>query len=197
MTPEPAVRFGYRSQLFALTIFCGSFLLFLVQPIIAKELLPHFGGSASVWLTCLVFFQVALLVGYAGADRFAMRVAPRAQIALVVVLVLAAVLTLPIMPSAHGATMDASPDPTRPALGVLASLGLTVGLPYVLVSATTPVVQSWYSRSLAGRSPMDSLRCPTWPPCWRCSVIRSPWSRGSAHAGRRMAGRRPSWSGRL
>ena len=153
MTPEPAVRFGYRSQLFALTIFCGSFLLFLVQPIIAKELLPHFGGSASVWLTCLVFFQVALLVGYAGADRFAMRVAPRAQIALVVVLVLAAVLTLPIMPSAHGATMDASPDPTRPALGVLASLGLTVGLPYVLVSATTPVVQSWYSRSLAGRSP--------------------------------------------
>jgi hypothetical protein len=153
MTPEPAVRFGYRSQLFALTIGCGSFLLFLVQPIIAKELLPHFGGSASVWLTCLVFFQVALLLGYAGADLFAMRVSPRMQIALVVALVLAAALTLPIMPSAHESTMDAGLDHTRPALGVLVSLGLTVGLPYVLVCATTPVVQSWYSRSLPGRSP--------------------------------------------
>jgi hypothetical protein len=144
MTREP---FGTR-QLFALTIFCGSFLLFLVQPIIAKELLPQFGGSASVWLTCLVFFQSALLLGYAGADRFATAVPARLQIVIVVVLVLAAAATLPIVPAVHGGRAY-----TSPALGVLATLAVTVGLPYVLASATTPVVQSWYARSLPGRSP--------------------------------------------
>jgi hypothetical protein len=138
----------HLSKLFALTIFCGSFLLFLVQPIIAKELLPLFGGSASVWLTCLVFFQSALLLGYAGADRFATAVPARLQIGLAGVLVVAAAATLPIVPAFHGGRAAASP-----AAGVLAVLALTVGLPYVLVSATTPVVQSWYARCLPGRSP--------------------------------------------
>jgi hypothetical protein len=147
--PRPPLAHWRRlSQLFALTIFCASFLLFLVQPIIAKELLPQFGGSASVWLTCLVFFQSALLLGYAGADRFVTAVPARLQIVIVVVLVLAAAATLPIVPAVHGGR-----DYTNPALGVLATLAVTVGLPYVLVSATTPVVQSWYARSLPGRSP--------------------------------------------
>jgi hypothetical protein len=136
------------SRLFALTIFCGSFLLFLVQPIIAKELLPQFGGSASVWLTCLVFFQSALLLGYASADRLAHAVSGRLQIGIVVVLLLAAVATLPIVPSTHEALAR-----THPALGVLAALTLSIGLPYVLVSATSPLVQSWYARCLPGRSP--------------------------------------------
>jgi hypothetical protein len=135
-------------RLFALTIFCGSFLLFLVQPIIAKELLPQFGGSASVWLTCLVFFQSALLLGYAGADRFTAAVPARLQCVLVVALLVAAAATLPIVPGLH-----ASLAQTHPALGVLAALALTVGLPYVLVSATSPVIQSWYARCLPGRSP--------------------------------------------
>src|SRR5580698_11177602 len=93
---------GAMSRLFALTIFCGSFLLFLVQPIIAKELLPRFGGSASVWVTCLVFFQSALLLGYAGADRFVTLVPARLRILLVVVVVLAAAAVLPIVPPAPG-----------------------------------------------------------------------------------------------
>jgi hypothetical protein len=135
-------------RLFALTIFCGSFLLFLVQPIIAKELLPQFGGSASVWLTCLVFFQSALLLGYAGADRLTSSVPARLQFALVVVLLLMAAATLPIVPAMHG-----SLGQTHPALGVLAALALAVGLPYVLVSATSPVIQSWYARCLPGGSP--------------------------------------------
>ncbi len=135
------------SRLFALTIFCGSFLLFLVQPIIAKELLPQFGGSASVWLTCLVFFQSALLLGYAGADRFITAVPARRQLAFVAVLVLAALATLPIVPAVQGGLAS------NPALGVLATLTISVGLPYVLVSATTPVAQSWYSRTLPGRNP--------------------------------------------
>jgi hypothetical protein len=149
----PTARFRRLSRLFALTIFCGSFLLFLVQPIIAKELLPQFGGSASVWLTCLVFFQSALLLGYAGADRFVTATPARLQIVLVVVLVLAAAATLPIVPAVQGGPSHAGLGSANPALSVLATLAVTVGLPYVLVSATTPVVQSWYARSLPGRSP--------------------------------------------
>ncbi len=141
------------SRLFALAIFCGSFLLFLVQPIIAKELLPQFGGSASVWLTCLVFFQSALLLGYAAADRLASAVPARLQLALVVILVLVAAATLPIVPAVPRGPAPGGLTTTNPALGVLATLALTVGLPYVLVSATTPAVQSWYARSLPGRSP--------------------------------------------
>ncbi|MGC1458907.1 MAG: hypothetical protein WA825_11560, partial [Steroidobacteraceae bacterium] len=141
------------SRLFALAIFCGSFLLFLVQPVIAKELLPQFGGSASVWLTCLVFFQCALLLGYAGADGFARTVPARLQLAVVVILVLVAAAALPIVPAAPGGPAPGALTAAHPALGVIATLALTVGLPYVLVSTTTPVVQSWYARSLPGRSP--------------------------------------------
>ncbi len=159
MTSEPPVQEPATAhsrglpQLFALTIFCGSFLLFLVQPIIAKELLPQFGGSASVWLTCLVFFQFALLLGYAGADRFARAVPARLQIVLVVVGVLAAAATLPIVPAVQGGSAHGVPAYANPTLSVMATLAVVVGLPYVLVSATTPVVQSWYARSLPGRSP--------------------------------------------
>jgi hypothetical protein len=151
------VLFVERRQRFvgftpALTIFCGSFLLFLVQPIIAKELLPQFGGSASVWVTCLVFFQSALLLGYAGADRFVTVVPERLQLVLAVVLVLAAAATLPIVPAVHGGSALGLAR-TNPALGMLAALAFSVGLPYVLLSATTPVVQNWYARSVPGRSP--------------------------------------------
>jgi len=149
----PRARLRRLSLLYALTIFCGSFLLFLIQPIIAKQLLPQFGGSASVWLTCLVFFQSALLLGYAGADRFATIVPARFQVVLVVVVVLAAAATLPIVPAMQGGLAHGGLAERNPALGVLATLALSVGLPYVLVSTTTPVVQSWYARSLPGRSP--------------------------------------------
>ena len=125
---EPArAHLRRRPQLFALTIFCGSFLLFLVQPIIAKELLPQFGGSASVWLTCLVFFQSALLLGYAGADRFACTVPARLQIALVVVVVLAAAATLPIVPALRGGSAHGVPAYANPTLSVLATLAVERG----------------------------------------------------------------------
>ena len=68
--------------LFALTIFASAFLLFLVQPIIAKQILPWFGGSAAVWTTCLVFFQAALLAGYAYADVVVRRIDDRTQVLL-------------------------------------------------------------------------------------------------------------------
>ena len=180
----------HMPQLFALTIFCGSFLLFLVQPIIAKELLPQFGGSASVWLTCLVFFQSALLLGYAGADRFVTLVPPRLRILLVVVVVLAAAAALPIVPAAAGGL-----GITNPALSVLATLARTVGPPYVLVATTLPWCKAGMPACCPAAAPMVCSRCPIWPQCWRCSVIRWPWNRGSALTGKPMAGPRPTWSG--
>ncbi len=68
--------------LYAATIFVSAFLLFLVQPVMAKQILPWFGGSAAVWTTCLVFFQTALLAGYAYSDLAVRRLAPRAQVKL-------------------------------------------------------------------------------------------------------------------
>ncbi len=140
---------GWLSIVFALTIFCGSFLLFLVEPIIAKELLPWFGGAANVWATCLVFFQVGLLFGYAYADALARRFSPRAQLASLLVLLGAAALMLPIVPAPHWAIVGAS----SPALGVLGALATTVGAPYVLMAATSPLVQSWYAQRFPGKSP--------------------------------------------
>jgi SAM-dependent methyltransferase len=135
---------------FALTVFCGSFLLFLVEPIIAKELLPWFGGAANVWATCLVFFQVGLLLGYAYADALVRRLAPRAQLASLIVLLGAAALLLPIVPARHWAAPGSTWGPAARVLGALAT---TVGVPYVLMSATSPLVQSWYAQRFPGKSP--------------------------------------------
>jgi SAM-dependent methyltransferase len=145
-----AAREGWLSAVFALTVFCGSFLLFLVQPIIAKELLPWFGGAANVWATCLVFFQLGLLLGYAYADALVRRLTPRAQLASLAVLLGAAALILPIVPARHWAEAAGT---VGPALAVLGALATTVGAPYVLISATSPLVQSWYAERFPGRSP--------------------------------------------
>jgi len=129
--------------LYALTIFTSAFLLFLVQPISAKQILPWFGGSAAVWTTCLVFFQFLLLFGYAYSDWTTRKLAPRRQIVVHVVLLAASLASLPIIPDAawkpHG-----DDDPTWRILGLLAA---TIGLPYFLLSTTGPLVQAWFARS--------------------------------------------------
>src|SRR5919204_4415814 len=88
-------------RLYAATIFASAFLLFLVQPIIAKQILPWFGGSAAVWTTCLVFFQSALLAGYAYSDAIAHRFTPRGQWKLHAMLLVVSLAVLPIVPAAH------------------------------------------------------------------------------------------------
>src|SRR2546421_7715665 len=96
---EAGARLGSRAMLLsAVTIFTSAFLLFLVQPIIAKLILPWFGGSAAVWTTCLVFFQTALLLGYAYADWSVRRLAPRRQVQLHAVLLVLSLAMLPIVP---------------------------------------------------------------------------------------------------
>lgn len=129
--------------LFAATVFASAFLLFLVQPIIAKQILPWFGGNASVWTVCMVFFQVLLLGGYAYADALSRRVSPRMQAIVHTVLLAASLAFLPIL-----AADSWKPDPdTDPAPRILALLGATIGLPYFLLSTTGPLVQAWFARS--------------------------------------------------
>ncbi len=135
--------------LFALTIFGSAFLLFLVQPIIAKQILPWFGGSAAVWATCLVFFQTSLLLGYAYADFSMRRLAGRTQVKLHVVLLLASLLVLPIVPGTSWKPAGVE-DPVWLILGLL---GATIGLPFFLLSTTSPLVQAWFARRYPGRNP--------------------------------------------
>ena len=129
--------------LYACTIFTSAFLLFLVQPIVAKQILPWFGGSAAVWTTCLVFFQVALLAGYAYSDLTTRKLKPRAQIMLHVALLIASIAMLPII-------ADASWKPAGnedPGMRILGLLLATIGLPYFLLAATGPLVQAWFART--------------------------------------------------
>jgi len=135
--------------LYAATIFVSAFLLFLVQPVVAKEILPWFGGSAAVWTTCLVFFQTALLAGYAYSDFVVRRIRARAEIKIHTLLLVASVAVLPIIPGAHWKPTGAE-SPSWLILGLLAA---TIGLPYFLLSTTSPLVQVWYARARPGASP--------------------------------------------
>lgn len=130
--------------LFAGTIFCSAFLLFLVQPLISKQLLPWFGGSAAVWGSCLAFFQAVLLAGYAYADWVTHRLGRRAQALLHTVLLALSLACLPIIAD-PGWKPAGGEDPT---LRILLMLGATIGLPYFLLSTTGPLVQGWVSRAL-------------------------------------------------
>ena len=87
-------------RLYAAAIFLSAFLLFLVQPVIARQILPWFGGAASVWAVCLVFFQSVLLAGYAYADWTSRRLKPMTQARLHIALLVLSLLLLPIMPNA-------------------------------------------------------------------------------------------------
>jgi len=126
---------------YAATIFLSAFLLFLVQPIIARQILPWFGGASSVWTTCLVFFQSALLAGYAYAD-VTTRLGARRQTLLHVALLIVSLATLPIL----AAESWKPQGDEAPILRILLLLAATIGLPYFLLSTTTPLLQSWYWR---------------------------------------------------
>jgi len=134
---------------YALTILTGAFLLFQVQPLIGKYILPWFGGGPGVWTTCMLFFQVLLVGGYAYAHCTSRWLKPRAQAIVHLVLLAAALACLPIIPNQswkpHGAD--------NPTLQILLLLAANLGLPYFVLSATGPLVQHWFSRAQPGRSP--------------------------------------------
>ena len=135
--------------LFALTIFTSAFLLFLVQPVIAKQILPWFGGSAAVWTTCLVFFQAALLAGYAYADVVVRRASAMRQALLHSGLLAASLVALPIVPAAFWKPAGSE----NPAALILGLLAFTIGLPYFLLATTSPLLQAWFTRRFPGRNP--------------------------------------------
>ena len=127
--------------IYALTILVSSFLLFLVQPIIAKQIIPWFGGSAAVWTTCLTFFQLVLLAGYAYSD-WVQRLAPKKQSTLHIILLVVSLAAMPILAGEQWKPMGEE-DPVFRILGLLAA---TIGLPYFMLSTTGPLIQSWFAR---------------------------------------------------
>ena len=134
-------RATWDAWLYALTIFVSAFLLFQVQPMIAKMILPWFGGTSAVWSTCMLFFQMALLLGYVYA-HWLHALPPRRQAIVHCGLLLLSLAVLPVLPNAKWKPTDAS-DPSWPILGLLT---VTIGLPYLALSTTSPLLQSWYAR---------------------------------------------------
>ncbi|PYJ05764.1 MAG: hypothetical protein DME25_07835 [Verrucomicrobia bacterium] len=134
---------------YALTIFTGAFLLFQVQPLIGKYILPWFGGGPGVWTTCMLFFQALLVVGYAYAHLSSRWLKPRAQALLHVALVLAALALLPITPSSRWKPHGSG----NPTCQILALLAANLGLPYFVLSSTGPLMQAWFCRTHPGAWP--------------------------------------------
>jgi len=125
--------------LFGSAIFLGSFLLFLVEPMAARQLLPVFGGSAAVWITCLVFFQTSLLVAY----LYAHWLANRAHWTLHIVLLLLASASAVIWSTQK---IDLSRASDHPIVSIFAALGISIGLPFLMLGATSPLLQVWLAR---------------------------------------------------
>lgn len=130
--------------LFAVTLFLSALLLFWVQPLAGKMVLPLLGGAPAVWNTCLLFFQAALLAGYGYVHASTRWLSTRAQVLLHVILLLVAALALPVVISeARGG----APDESHPALWLLKTLALTAGPPFFALSASAPLLQRWFSRT--------------------------------------------------
>ncbi len=135
--------------LYAATIFLSAFLLFQVQPLIAKIILPWFGGSAAVWSAAMLFFQLCLLAGYAYAHLLTKRFNAKGQMRVHATLLVLSCALLPILPSPSWKP-DAVGDPTARILLLLAA---TIGLPYFLLSSTSPLLQAWYVRRTGSSVP--------------------------------------------
>jgi hypothetical protein len=150
-TPGHQSRAGHAALplLFGLTIFSSACLLFLVQPLIAKLILPWFGGSAAVWVTCLLFFQAGLLLGYLYAHAIARRAWHRMQTFVHATLLALSIAALPILPNPIWQPRPGA-DPTWT---LFAALATSVGLPYLLLAATSPLLQSWYAAADQGALP--------------------------------------------
>lgn len=136
-------------RLYALTIFLSAFLLFQVQPLIGKYILPWFGGGPGVWTACLLFFQALLLGGYAYAHLVSTRLGPRRQVWVHLTLLAVSLAWLPLAPDAGWKPAPGAEPVTR----ILLLLGATLGLPYLVLSATGPLLQRWFSLAHPGESP--------------------------------------------
>src|SRR5580698_10016814 len=139
----------YAMLAYACTIFLSAFLLFAVQPMIGKIILPWFGGSAAVWSTCLLFFQATLLAGYLYAHWSTRWLKPKRQALLHIALLALSLALLPILPSPSWKPSHAG----DPSLRILLLLTVTIGLPYIVLSTTSPLLQAWYVAAKPGAIP--------------------------------------------
>ncbi|MCP4785995.1 MAG: hypothetical protein GY903_25920 [Fuerstiella sp.] len=134
---------------YALTIFVSAFLLFQVQPLIGRYILPWFGGGPSIWTSCMLFFQIVLLAGYAYSHLLCTRLSRQAQVGTHLSLLALSVLFLPIAPSESWKPVGDQ----SPMLQILLLLLVTVGGPYFMLASTGPLMQRWFHQTSPGRSP--------------------------------------------
>lgn len=175
---------------FILAIFLSAFLLFQVQPIIARYILPWYGGSPAVWTTCMLFFQIGLLAGYAYAHLLVswFRRQPSSQAWVHLSLLVVSMFWLPITPEDALKPTGAEASPVG---GILILLARTVGLPYMVIAASGPLLQHWFGTVAAGKSPyrlyaisnlgslLGLLTYPLWfEPIFRLGQQTKLWSGG-------------------
>jgi len=150
MTKHPnkgMIEFHFMASLIitvsSLTIFLAAFLLFSVQPMIGKMVLPLLGGTPQVWNTCMFFFQIMLLAGYAYAHFLSRFIHIRRQVFLHILLLLIAIVFLPIkIDGSQLPPTEASPIPW-----LLLTLVKRIGLVFLLIAASSPLIQKWFSKS--------------------------------------------------
>lgn len=131
------------TTLFAITLFWSAALLFWVEPMVGKLVLPQLGGAPAVWNTCMVFFQAMLLAGYSAAHWLTGRLQPRAQLATHLALLLVALATLPITLNENAA----APWQHWPTAWLLLQLLVNVGPAFFVLALTTPLLQRWFASS--------------------------------------------------
>jgi len=131
---------------YSIVVFLGAFLLFQVQPLIAKVILPWFGGTAAVWNTCMMFFQIVLLLGYLYSHGLRMLTKPRTSWIVHSVVLLLALLMIPVLPSEN-----LKPENYTSLSGeIVRVLALSVGVPFFILATTGPLIQAWQSVSHGG-----------------------------------------------
>ena len=130
----------------SVTIVLSAALLFVIQPMVAKTLLPRFGGSAGVWITSMMFFQIVLLLGYLYSYWITRYPGPRVRTAVHLGLLAVSLWALPLRLAVEGSSF-------HPVAAILLVLASTVGLPFLLLSTTNSLVQSWYTRAGEARLP--------------------------------------------
>jgi hypothetical protein len=140
--PATARAGGLLAAAFGTTLFASAFLLFWLEPLVSRLVLPSLGGSPLVWNTCVFFFQVTLLAGYGYAHVLAKRLPLQGQLAAHALLLAAALASLPL---ALGT--DARPASADPVAWLLALLAEGVGLPFLCLAATAPLLQAWFART--------------------------------------------------
>ncbi|MCL2469251.1 MAG: fused MFS/spermidine synthase [Alphaproteobacteria bacterium] len=139
--PKLKLKVSSALPLFVLTIFSSAFLLFLVQPLIAKQLLPVFGGSAVVWNVCMLFYQALLLCGYLYAHLLASFFSVKKQYIIHIIFLL---LSLMLLPIGFSAELVETTGGRIPELRIFLLLGAAIGAPFFFLSASAPLLQRWF-----------------------------------------------------